>query len=349
MQGNDTVADLTSVSASGATRTNAGTATNVVTAGLENNYTVTTANGTLTINKAAATVTANSDTGKVYNGSAQSVSGFTATGLVNGETVDVLSGVSAGASGTNAGSYVSVASGSDDNYDLTFVNGSLVIAKAALTVTGNSATGTYSGHAQSVSGFTVRGLQGNDTVADLTSVSASGATRTNAGTATNVVTAGLENNYIVTTANGTLTINKAAATVTANSDTGKVYNGSAQSVSGFTATGLVNGETVDVLSGVSAGASGTNAGSYVSVASGSDDNYDLTFVNGSLVIAKAALTVTGNSFQRELHRLCRGRAGQHTWGFERPAERYPGGRGQPRNRRQLQQCAGGLWGQCQQL
>jgi hypothetical protein len=40
------------------------------------------------------------------------------------------------------------------------------------------------------------------------------------------------------------------------------YTGLAQSVSGFTASGLVNNETENVLSGVSASGSGTNAGSY---------------------------------------------------------------------------------------
>ncbi|PKH67298.1 hypothetical protein CXF61_02845, partial [Psychrobacter sp. 4Dc] len=75
----------------------------------------------------------------------QSVTGFSATGLVNGETESVLAQVSASGSGTNAGNYVSTASGSDNNYDLTFVNGSLDIAKAAATVTANSDSTTYNG------------------------------------------------------------------------------------------------------------------------------------------------------------------------------------------------------------
>ena len=178
-------------------------------------YIISYVNGTLTTGKANAVVTANSDTSKVYTGLAQNVSGFSATGLVNGETASVLSGVSApGISGTNAGSY-----------------------------TATAGVGNYSG------------------------------------------------NYNLSFVNGALTIAKANAVVTANSDTSKVYTGLAQNVSGFSATGLVNGETASVLSGVSASGSGTNAGSYNVVASGTDSNYNLTLNDGTLTINPAALTI----------------------------------------------------------
>ncbi|WP_171499772.1 MBG-2 domain-containing protein, partial [Acinetobacter guerrae] len=65
------------------------------------------------------------------------------------------------------------------------------------------------------------------------------------------------------------------------------YNGKDQTVTGFTATGLVNGETESVLTGVTASGTGKNAGSYSSKATGSDNNYNLTFIDGSLDIAKA--------------------------------------------------------------
>ena len=257
------------------------------------NYTIASVTGWVTIDKASATVTANSGSA-TYNGATQSVSGFTATGLVGGETASVLSGVSAGGTGQNAGTYASSASGTDGNYSLSFVPGSFTIAKAALTATGNSLSTTYSGANQSVAGFTVSGLQGADTVADLVSVSASGATGKNAGSYVNTLTAGTEANYTVSPVNGSLVIAKASATVTANSGSA-TYNGAPQSVSGFTATGLVGGETASVLSGVSAGGTGQNAGIYASSAGGTDGNYSLSFVPGSFTIAKAALTVTASA------------------------------------------------------
>jgi filamentous hemagglutinin family protein len=248
--------------------------------------------GTLTIDKAHLTVTADSGTG-TYSGVAQSVSGFTATGLVNNEAATVLTGVTASGTGTNAGSYTSTASGTDSNYTLTMVDGTLTIDKANATVTANSGSGTYSGVAQSVSGFTATGLVNNEAASVLTGVTASG-TGTNAGSYTSTAS-GTDSNYNLTMVDGALTIAKANATVTANSDLTKTYSGVSQSVSGFTATGLVNSETEIVLTSVSATGSGTNAGSYSTVASGTDSNYNLTMVDGALTIGKAAATVTANS------------------------------------------------------
>ena len=245
----------------------------------------------LTINKAAATVTANS-LNTTYNGQNQTVSGFSAAGLVNGETAAVLSNVSASVTGKNAGSYSNVASGTDNNYELTFVDGSLDIGKAAATVTANSLNTTYNGQNQTVSGFTASGLVNGETAAVLSNVSAS-VTGKNAGSYSNVAS-GTDSNYDLTFVDGTLDIGKAAATVTANS-LNTTYNGQNQTVSGFSASGLVNGETAAVLSNVSASVTGKNAGSYSNVASGTDSNYDLTFVDGTLDIGKAAATVTANS------------------------------------------------------
>jgi hypothetical protein len=101
---------------------------------------------------------------------------------------DLTSVAASGAIEKNAGSYANtVSAGIETNYTVSTVNGSLDIAKANLTATGNSSLVTYNGANQSVSGFTVSGLLGSDTVGDLTSVVASGATGKNAGSYANVV------------------------------------------------------------------------------------------------------------------------------------------------------------------
>jgi hypothetical protein len=258
------------------------------------NYNISYVNGGLSIGKANATVTANS-ANVTYTGLSQSVAGFTATGLVNGETTAVLTGVTtSGAPGANAATYTNTISGTANNYNLTFVNGSQVIGKANATLTANSSNVTYTGLAQSVSGFTATGLLNGETTAVLSNVIASGATGTNVATYVNTVT-GTDSNYNLSFANGSLVIGKANATVTANS-ANVTYTGLAQSVSGFTATGLVNNQTIAVLTGVNAsGATGTNAATYTNTVTGTDSNYNLTLVNGSLVIGKANATVTGNS------------------------------------------------------
>ncbi|WP_336984801.1 YDG domain-containing protein, partial [Acinetobacter modestus] len=79
-------------------------------------------------------------------------------------------------------------------------------------------------------------------------------------------------------------IAKAKAQVIGNSLT-TTYNGQQQHVTGFTAQGLVNGESTEVLTNVTAtGASATSTGNYQNQVSGHDQNYDLIFTAGMLKI-----------------------------------------------------------------
>ncbi len=226
-----------------------------------------------TVNKADAVVTANSST-VTYNGLAQSVSGFTATGLVNNQAASVLTGVSASGSGTNAGSYNVVATGTDSNYNLTLNNGTLNIGKANATVTANSDTVTYNGLPQTVSGFTATGLVNNHTASVLTGVSASGS-GTNAGSY-NVVATGTDSNYNLTLNNGTLNIGKANVSVTGMAAASRDFNGTdIATLTGGTVSGTVNGETLG-FSGQSGrfDTPSVGRGKVVTVS-------DLTLVNGS--------------------------------------------------------------------
>ncbi|WP_270387660.1 MBG domain-containing protein, partial [Acinetobacter guillouiae] len=86
-----------------------------------------------------------------------------ATGLVNGEDTSVLTGVSATVTGKDAGQYTNTATGIDKNYDLSFVDGSLDIAKAKATVTANSVSTTYNGKDQTAAGFSATGLVNGET------------------------------------------------------------------------------------------------------------------------------------------------------------------------------------------
>ncbi|MCU4543711.1 hypothetical protein KTJ16_21530, partial [Acinetobacter bereziniae] len=280
---------LTGVTAS-VTAKDAGSYTNKA-SGVDKNYDLTFVDGALDIAKAKATVTANS-VSTVYNGQNQTATGFSATGLVNGEDSSVLTGVTASVTAKDAGSYTNKANGVDKNYDLTFVDGALNIAKAKATVTANSLNTTYNGKNQTASGFSATGLVNGEDSSVLTGVTAS-VTAKDAGSYTNKAN-GVDKNYDLTFVDGALNIAKAKATVTANS-LNTTYNGKNQTASGFSATGLVNGETESVLSGVTASVTAKDAGSYTNKANGVDKNYDLTFVDGALDIAKAKATVTANS------------------------------------------------------
>src|SRR5207244_39916 len=117
--------------------------------GLLNNYNVTFNNGTFTINKKAASVTA-SNASKTYGDAdptsfATTNSGFVAADL--GPTKITFS--ASRAAGENAGTYAITPSASDNgtgllnNYNVTFNNGTFTINKKNATWTTNPASKTY--------------------------------------------------------------------------------------------------------------------------------------------------------------------------------------------------------------
>ncbi|PLY11122.1 MAG: hypothetical protein C0626_00705 [Arcobacter sp.] len=162
-----------------------------------------------------------------------------------------------------------------------------------ITVKANDATRTYDGTTYNGSaGATYPSSSYDSSLVNGTLVY-SGTDLKNAGTST-IDIDGLyssQQGYIINYDTGTLTTNKKDITVTANSNT-TTYNGTVHNISGFTASGLVGGETVAVLDGVTGDSvSGKNAGTYNTNLSGTDENYNLTFQNGSLDINKRALTL----------------------------------------------------------
>ncbi|UPT95953.1 filamentous hemagglutinin N-terminal domain-containing protein [Bradyrhizobium barranii subsp. apii] len=102
----------------------------------------------LTIDRAPLTISANAS--KTYDGLAFSGGSVAYSGFMNGETASVLSGtLSYGGTAqgaVNAGRYSLTASGlSSANYVITYVDGSLTINKAPLTIAVNGVTKNYDG------------------------------------------------------------------------------------------------------------------------------------------------------------------------------------------------------------
>ena len=294
----------------------------------DGNYTFAAANGTLTINKAHLTVTAD-DQSMTYGGSSLPTLTDTITGYMNGEGSGVISGSASlstsatayngtAGSGSNAGAYTITAGNgtlSAANYDFTPVNGTLTVNKATLTVTADNQTRLY-GAANPTFTETVSGYQNGDTAAILTG-SATGnstaTTTTGVGTATITGSGGTlgvnDGNYtFAAPVNGTLTINKAHLTVTADNQSMSYGAGSLPGLTD-TITGYMNSEGSGVLSGSptlsttataynGTAGSGSNAGTYTITAGNgtlSAANYDFTPVNGTLTVNKAHLTVTADN------------------------------------------------------
>ncbi len=276
------------------------------------NYTISYVNGTLTINQAALTVTANNRT-KTY-GQTVTFAGteFTSSGLLNSDTVSSVTLTSSGAAATAAVSgspyaiVPSAATGTGlNNYSISYANGSLTINPASLTITANNRTKTY-GQTVTFAGteFTTSGLLNSDAVSSVTLTSSgTAATASVAGSTYGIVPnaaagTGL-NNYNISYANGSLTVNPASLTITANNRT-KTY-GQTVTFAGteFTSAGLLNAEAVSSVTLTSAGASAgaTVGGSpYPIVPSGAVGtglgNYTIGYVSGTLTVSGSAVTVT---------------------------------------------------------
>ena len=274
-------------------------------------------NGTssLTVTKATLTVTAE-DKQKTYGDANPS---FTAsyTGFVNSETSGVLTGApgltSTATAASAAGTYtITAAAGtlSATNYSFAFVNGTLTVDKAVLTVKANDKTKTYGDQNPSfdaaISGFkngevlATSGVTGSaDLTTSATQSSPVGGYDINAAQGTLAAA-----NYSFTFFKGTLTVTKATLTVTA-ADRSKVYGTANPSLTGalaYTITGFVNGDAAGVVTGVPAlstsATASSNVGTYpitVDVSGMSATNYSFTPVSGTLTVTKAALTVTANN------------------------------------------------------
>ena len=239
---------------------------------------------------------------------------YTITG-VGSDTAAAGSSINvSGTTHTNAGTYNgdpwSFNGGTNYNNQSGTVND--YIGKANATVTANSITKTY-GQTVTFAGteFMTSGFLGSDAVTSVTLTSAGAA-----GTAT--VTAPGPNyaivpsaavgtglgNYVIGYVNGNLHVNPKAASVTAN-NRNKTY-GQTVTFAGtaFTPSGFVNGDSVTSVTLTSAGAvatatvtaPGPDSPIVPSAAVGSGlGNYTIGYVNGTLHINTATLTITATN------------------------------------------------------
>ena len=269
------------------------------------NYTITGGTGSVTITKANATVTANSDQ-LIYNGTLRTASGFSAAGLVNGETASVLAGVSVAGGGTNAGSYTITASGTDPNYNLSFVNGTMTIAKASLTVTAVDDNKIYNAAAYNGgNGVSYSGFVNNETASVLSGALAYNGTAQgaiNAGSYT-ILPAGLSaSNYSFNYIAGSLTVAKAPLTIQAQTDN-KTYDGTTSSTPVPVVSGLKGSDSVTLLAQQFASKDVALVGTIpINVASGysindnnGGNNYTITALSSTGAISPKALSVTGTT------------------------------------------------------
>lgn len=256
---------------------------------------------------------------KVYDGAPLTQPAFTAEGLVNGDTAEKISlSMTAESTITNVGSVSNVIDRTTVQYDggalpayytLTLQPGTLTVTQAeeaVVEVRGGTDTVVYNGSEQSVEGWEIE-----SNPADAIVTLKEGKRARAAGTDVNTYYMGLtaedftavSPNYKTVTVrytDGWLKItpitDEVTVTITGNTDT-VVYNGSEQSVTGYTTD--VGEKTIDVTLNQSGKdtAKGTNVGKYMmgltvadfTVTSGNYSNIRVVVVDGWLEITPASI------------------------------------------------------------
>lgn len=266
-------------------------------------YSVTKTPGKLTITKATSEVTVTitgNHASKTYNGSIQSVSGYTTDVGTKAISVALKDGKEAKASGKDVDTYnmgltatdFTVTSENYSNIKVVVVDGYLEITpitdEVVVTITGNTKTEVYNGSEQSVSDYTwtVTGADknqisvalkdGKEAVAKGTNVDKymMGLTKDDFD-----VTSQNYGNIVVEYTDGWLEITRKSVIVTGESDT-KVYNGYEQELTGITVSGLSDGHSYSELS---YSAKGTDVG-----------EYDGAFTGALKIVDKEGVDVTAN-------------------------------------------------------
>ncbi len=301
-----------------------------------NNYSVTVKPGTLTVKhrsddqKYAVTLTGKSDTVPSYDGEEHTVSGVEQDTWTFDGVEYTVSNYHANVSGTDAGTYNNIVTSGEGGYKVTDPNdndvteefsisvakGTLNIKPAEVTVTAGSATRPYNGSALTAAEaehkFTADGFVGED---GIESAMVDGSITNVGDTDSNVVQDNVvfkdgtkASNYDITYKPGKLEVtpntDEVVVTIAENSDA-KKYNGSEQSVEGYSLVSISNSSyaATDIEFVGSADdqvAKGTDAGTYEMNLKPEDfENNSANFTNvkfeiidGSLVIAKRAVTLT---------------------------------------------------------
>lgn len=213
------------------------------------------------------------------------------------------------------------------NYHVTYDLGMLTVTQKAFVITADSASRTYDGTPLTKGTATWTDIPENYTV--IYTVEGS---QTNAGTSLNTVTSfaiydadnnPVTGNYACTAVPGTLTVEKKAVTVKADSDT-FVYDGTSHTVNTWSVIsgGFIDGETVNInMTAASKLTTVGNAANIIDAAgisvvkadsSNSTDNYIITCENGSIEVTALAVTVIADDASRPFDGLPLTKDSAHT-------------------------------------
>lgn len=278
--------------------------------------------GTLSVNQALLTITANSET-KTYGSTyTLGASAYTVTGMLYGSdkvsAVTLASGGAAGTAPVTSQPYAITASGATgsglSNYSITYVPGTLTVKQAPLTITANTQSATYGQAASLGTGaYTVTGTYYNNDYISAVTLTSTGATSTSPVGAYAIVPSNASgtgaSNYAISYVNGSLTVNPAALTIAVSGSvaSSKIYDGTAAAlVAGDgTLSGVIGSDAVTLTLGstryadANVGTDKTVTGSY-SLSGAAAGNYQLVSASFTSVadITARPITVTADALSK---------------------------------------------------
>lgn len=264
----------------------------------------------LTVAKKPLTITAN-DAVKIY-GKANPELTVSYDGFADGDDASSLATqpvVTTTATKNSAvGTYpITVSGASADNYDITYVSGTLTVNKASQSISiseipsMNYGDNSFVLPTASTAGLTLSWNVGDPTVATINNGTI---TTLKAGSTKVTATQAGNENYAAFSKEYTLTVNKVSLTVTAN-NANKTY-GTANPTFTVSYDGFVNSDDASSLvkqPTVTTTAIKTSAvGTYPITASEAEAaNYEITYVAGTLTVNKASLTITANDCTKNVN------------------------------------------------
>ncbi|MFT3745268.1 MAG: MBG domain-containing protein [Pyrinomonadaceae bacterium] len=277
--------------------------------GVSNDYSFSYTDGAVSVNKATLTVTASSPTvtfGDAAPAITPSYSGFVLSqGPASLATAPTCStAYTQGASAAGSPYATSCGGGVSNDYAFAYTNGTVSVNKAVLSVTASSHTVTFGDAVPNVtpaySGFVLsQGPANLATVPTCSTAYTQGVSAAGSPYATSC-SGGVSNDYAFSYTGGTVAVNKAVLTVTASSHTvtfGDAAPTISPAYSGFVLSqGPANLTTAPSCSTVYAAGSTAANSPYVSSCTGGVSNdYSFSYVNGTVAVNKATLTVTASS------------------------------------------------------
>jgi hypothetical protein len=280
-----------------------GTYSSMCSGAVDTNYTITYADGTVTVNPTPLTVAASS--AAVTYGNAPPAITASYTGFVNGDTASSLTTaptcITAATGSSPAGTYASSCSGAvDGNYEISYVPGAVVIGQAVLVVVASTGSMNYGDTPAPVTP-TYLGFTNGDSAASLTTapVCTTAATSSSTvGTYSSSCSGAVDPNYTISYVPGTVTVAPTPLSITASSSS-ITYGAAAPNITP-SYSGFVNGDTASSLGTqptcTSVVLPTSPVGSYDSSCSGAvDPNYVISYVDGSVTVSPASVTVTASS------------------------------------------------------